>query len=272
MTFLLLLGIGAAGGFVAGLVGIGGGVVFGPALFFVYQAAGIQDPVLTPLTVGSSLLCTFAAALAGAAEQHRAGAIDLPTARVAGIAAAVAVVLVGAFVTTQPWYDGHAFKLLLGAVLVLVAARMVLARSGDDNALQAAEPRRGALRLGGIGAAAGTLASLAGIGGGVVLVPLFQGMVRLPLKVAAGTSTAAIVLISGVGVVTYAVLGLHADVPVLAVGYVGWGQALTIALPAAVTARLGVAAAHRLDGRVVRYAFASLAALVAADLLRGALA
>ena len=271
MSLFVLLAIGAFGGFVAGLVGIGGGVVFGPALFVVYQAAGVQDPVLTPLTVGSSLLCTFAAAVTGAVGQYRAGTIDLPTAGTAGTVAAGAVVLVGFFVTTQPWYDGRAFQLLLGAVLVLVAARMVASRSADDNALASTAARPGAGRIGGIGAVAGALAALAGIGGGVVLVPLFHSVAHLPLKVAAGTSTGAIVLIAGTGVVTYAVLGLGADVPAGAVGYVGWRAALTIALPAMLTARLGVAAAHRLDGRVVRYAFAALSAVVAVDLLAGVL-
>ena len=64
MLVLLLLA-GALGGFVAGLVGVGGGIIFGPVLFFVFQAAGITDPVLTPLTLGSSLLCTFAASASG---------------------------------------------------------------------------------------------------------------------------------------------------------------------------------------------------------------
>ena len=255
----------------AGLIGIGGGVIFGPVLFFAFGAAGIDDPVLTPLTLGSSLLCTFAASASGAVRQHRAGAVEWRTALVVGALAAVAVVLVGRFVTTQPWYDKRAFQLVFGSVLAVVAGRMLLDRSRGGNSLSTEGARRGAGALAATGAAAGALAALAGVGGGVVLVPALSGLVRLPLKVAAATSTAAIVLITGAGVLTYVALGWGADVPPGALGYVGWQQSAVLALPAIAAAPLGVTAAHRLDVRVVRYAFALLALGVSGRLLWNAL-
>lgn len=266
MTLALLLLAGAVGGFVAGLVGVGGGVIFGPVLFFTYQATGIEDPLLTPLTLGTSLLCTFAASASGALAQRKAGAIDARTALTAGAFAAVAVVLVGRFVATQPWYDKQAFQVVLGVVLIVVVVRMVLKKDRPDT-LSTAGARRGLGRLAATGGAAGTIAALAGVGGGVVLVPALSGVVRLPLKVAAGTSTTAITIITSVGVATYAVLGWGADGPPGALGYVDWRGAAALALPAIVTARLGVSTAHRIDVRHVRYSFAAFAALVAARLL-----
>ena len=114
----VLIAAGLVGGFIAGLVGVGGGVIFGPVLLFAFSAAGVEDPVLTPLTLGTSLLCTMAASASGAVAQHRAGAVDWRTALAAGGLAAVAVVLIGRFVTTQPWYDRQAFQLVLAVVLV----------------------------------------------------------------------------------------------------------------------------------------------------------
>lgn len=271
MLLLLLLVAGAVGGFIAGLVGVGGGVIFGPVLFFTYQAAGIDDPVLTPLTLGTSLLCTFTTAASGAVGQRRAGAIDVRTAVVVGALAAVAVVFIGRFVTTQPWYDKGAFQAVLGVVLAVVVARMVLKGDREDT-LSTAGAQRGMGRLAATGGVAGAVSALAGVGGGVVMVPAFDGLVRLPLKVAAGTSTAAITIITAVGVATYAVLGLGEPVPTGAVGYVDWRGAAALALPAVVTARLGVTAAHRMDVRYVRYSFAAFAAVVAARLLWNALA
>ena len=270
MLALLLLA-GALGGFVAGLVGVGGGVIFGPVLFFTFQAAGVEDPILTPLTLGTSLLCTFAASASGAVAQARAGAIDRRTALVAGAVAAVAVVLVGRFVTTQPWYDKEAFQLILGGLLVVVVVRMVTRADAPDT-LSTAGARRGVGGLAATGVGAGAVAALAGVGGGVVLVPAFSGLVRLPIKVAAGTSTAAIVLITAVGVATYAVLGQGQAVPDGALGYVDWRGGAALALPAVVTARLGVATAHRIPVRAVRLSFAGFAAIVAARLLWNALA
>ena len=269
VTLVLIL-VGAVGGFLAGLVGVGGGIVFGPALFFAYQAAGVEDPTLTPLTLGTSLLCTFAASASGTVGQLRAGAVDRRTAAVVGAFAAVAVVLVGRFVSTQPWYDKDAFQLVLGVLLAVVVARMLTKRA-DVDSLSTEGARRGAGALAVTGGAAGTVSALAGIGGGVVLVPVLNGLVRLPLRVAAGTSTAAITLITAVGVATYAVLGWDAGGPAGAVGYVDVRGAAALAVPAVVTARLGVSTAHRVDVRAVRLSFAAFAGVVAARLLWNAL-
>ncbi len=265
MLFVLIL-VGALGGFIAGLVGVGGGIIFGPALFFTFQAAGIEDPVLTPLTLGSSLLCTFAASTSGTYAQLRAGAVDQRTALIAGGVAAVAVVLVSRFVATQPWYDKQAFQTILAVLLGFVVVRMLRQRDRADT-LSTDGARRGVPALAATGAGAGAVAALAGIGGGVILVPAFAGLVRLPMKVASGTSGAAITLITAVGVVTYAYLGLGEPVPAGALGYVDWRGSAALALPAIVTARLGVDVAHRIDVRWVRLSFAAFAAIVAARLV-----
>ena len=272
MTILLLLIAGAVGGFVAGLVGVGGGIIFGPVLFFYFQALGITDPVLTPLTLGSSLLCTGAASISGAIAQQKAGAIDWRTAGIAGSFAAVAVTLMTLFVTTQPWYDKTVFQAVLGTILVVVIARMLIKKSSGGNTLSTEGAQRHLGFVAGIGGTAGTVAAAAGVGGGVIMVPAFNGLVRLPLKVAAGTSTAAIVLIAATGVLVYTLRGLSADVPAGSLGYVDWLHAAALAGPALITARLGVQTAHRIDVRWVRYSFAAFAAVVAVRLLWNAFA
>lgn len=268
----LMIAAGALGGFVAGLIGIGGGVIFGPVLLFTFAGLGITDPVLAPLTLGSSLLCTFAASASGAVVQHQKGGIDPKTALASGAAATVTVVLMTLFVTTEPWYSRRVFQIVLGSVLVVVVARMLLKKSPRDQGLDARGARRSAPALIGTGAAAGVLSSAAGVGGGVILVPAFNSLIKLPLRMAAGTSTAAIVLITGAGVVIYALLGLGQPVPEGALGYVHVPYALALSAPAVFTARLGVSTAHRVNVKWVRWAFALVAAIAAYKLLSDALA
>ncbi|MFN3596176.1 MAG: TSUP family transporter [Rubricoccaceae bacterium] len=268
MLFPFLLLAGAAAGFVAGLVGVGGGIIFGPVLFYAFQSAGITDPMLAPLTLGSGLLCTGLSASSGARAQFRARAVETGTAMWAGAGAALTVTLVTVFATTQPWYDRRAYQLALGVVLLWVVVRMLRRRSGQSETHAAtghAPPRLGAA---GIGAAAGVVSAAAGVGGGVVLVPAFNGLLRLPLKVAAATSTVAIVLVSFVGVATYVARGWGLPgLPPGALGYVHLPYALALAAPAMATARLGVRTAHRVRVRTVQLAFAALASFVAAQLL-----
>jgi uncharacterized membrane protein YfcA len=270
MPDLLLLALGGlAGGFLVGLVGVGGGIVYAPVLLVAYQHRGIEDPVLTPLVLGTSLFCVGLAAASGAVAQWRAGAVEPRVALVSGAVAAVTVPLTGRFVTTQPWYDREAFAVVFGLLLVGVALRMLLEKTRDEGVQAEAGPA-GPGALVGAGAAAGALSAVAGVGGGVVLVPLYHNLLRLSTKAAVATSTAAIVLIAAVGVATYAVLGW--GTPGTTLGYVDPVYGVALALPAMLTARLGVYVGHRLPARTVRVSFACIALVVAARLLWGVLA
>ena len=270
MSLFVLLGAGAAAGFVAGLVGIGGGIIFTPVLLVYLQQIGTDPALVSKLTIGSSLVCTFVAALASARHQIRRGAVSLRTAGWVGGSSALAVVLVTGFVTTQPWYDATIFQAVFATLLLIVAIRMAVTSgpaAEDPPTDSAASPSawRGPT-LFGIGSAAGTVATAAGVGGGIVLVPAYHRLLRLPMHRAVGTSSATIALISAAGIVSYAALGWGADVPATALGYVD-ARALLLALPALGTARLGVWTAHRLPTRPLRLLFAALAAFVALRML-----
>ena len=265
MTLLLLVLVGAAAGVLVGLVGIGGGVLYGPILLVALGAAGIDDPLLTPMTAGTSLLCVLLGSLSSAWSHWQRGAVDLRIAGMVGAFAAVPIVLTTVFVSTQRWYDSRAFGAVLGTVLAIVVVRLLLKRSAPDA--PEGPPIRTPGRLAATGVGAGVLAALAGVGGGVVLVPALSGLIRLPFKQATATSSAAIVPIALAGVAVYIATGLGADVPAGALGYVDVPRALALAVPTVVTARWGVSLANRVDVQTVRLVFAVIAAFVSARLL-----
>ena len=271
-SLLFLAGAGLAGGFIAGLIGVGGGIVFAPVLFFYFQSTGVAAHVVTPLALGTSLLCTLVAALASAIFQYREQTIDVRIAVVVGIFSAVAVQLATRFVTTAPWYNGTAFQVVFGLVLTMVAVRMVWpnqAKPGGPRRTSGKEkspPSRWA-GFAVTGAAAGAISAAAGVGGGVVLVPAYTGLFHLPMHRAVGTSSATIVFIAMAGVVGYAAAGWDVPTAGLMLGYVDVRRALVLSVPAVLAARLGVAVAHRIDTRALKRCFAALAAFVAARLL-----
>lgn len=276
MTFTLALSLfvaGLAGGFIAGLFGVGGGVLFAPVLFFSYQATGAPPEVVAPLTLGTSLCCTLVAALSSAWTHHRSGRVRLRIAGIVGLYSAAAVALTARLVTTQPWYDGRTFQIVFAMLLLAVVVQMV----GEGGRDRPAEPLR--LRpsvLAAIGLGAGSVASAAGVGGGIVMVPGFRQIVRMPMREAVGTSSAAIVVIAAAGVATYAATGwarpgLSDALGYATLGYVDLNRAAVLALPALATARLGASAAGRFRSRTLTLAFGALASGVALHLLIGAL-
>lgn len=268
----LLLTTGLLAGFVAGLIGVGGGIIFTPVLFFYFRAVGYAD-ALPELALGSSLLCTFIAALSSAWSQYRRGAVNGRVTVIVGVSSAVAVFLVVRFVTTQPWYSASLFAVLFSGVLLYVAARMVVSSGAPAEDGDAPSGRRTSRwMLAGTGSAAGAISAAVGVGGGIVLVPAYRNVLRLSMQRAVGTSSATIVLISLAGVLNYAAMGWGAsDVPGAALGYVDAGSSLLLSVPAALSARWGVAAAHRTETRWLQRIFAVLAVAVAVRLLIDAL-
>ncbi len=272
-TALILTGAGLAGGFIAGLVGVGGGIIFAPVLFATFQHTGVDAATLAPLTIGTSLLCTLLAASSSAWSQYKKQSVDTGVALRVGASSAFAVILMTWLVTTQSWYDGTAFQVVFSIVLLIVAVRMAMEYSSQSEPSNGfALPRlKSAFALAGVGALAGMVASAAGVGGGVILVPAFTNLFRMPIRRAVGTSSAAITIISFVGIINYVFTGLQTETPGSAIGYVDWSYGLLLALPALAGARLGVWASHRIDRRLLRISFAVIAGVVACRILIGVL-
>ena len=262
----LLLATGLSAGFAAGLLGIGGGVIFTPVLLYYFRSIGVAESVLTELTIGSGLFCTLVTALASAYYHYREASVALRVALVAGGFSAAAIFLMVRFVTTQPWYSSTVLELIFGVLLLWVAGRMMQATPSEEEEEGARENgrRQNLPLLAGTGLAAGSISAAVGVGGGIVLVPAYRNMLRLPMRLTVGTSSATIVLISLAGVLNYMALGWGAPaLPASTFGYVDAGRAALLALPSALSAQWGVAVAHRVNTRSLRWAFAALAVFVA---------
>ena len=268
---LFLLGAGALGGFIAGLVGVGGGIIFAPVLFYYFQAIGVPASVVAPLTVGTSLFCTTIASTVSAWRHEREGAVDRGIALRVGLLSFVVMFLVVQFVTTQAWYDRKAFELVFGTLLALVAIRMTFGLRPEPTRTEdaSAEERASLPLLAGIGSAAGAVAASAGVGGGIILVPSFHHLLRKPLPTAVGTSSATIILISGLGVLTYIFSGTAVRDGLLVFGYVDIAHGLLLSFPTLLTAGLGATVAHRIDRRLLQLSFATIAGLVAIRMIIG---
>jgi uncharacterized membrane protein YfcA len=266
IAWLAFPALGLVAGLLAGLLGIGGGIVLVAALVALLPAFGVPAPALMHAALATSLASILITASASARAHWRRGSL-LP-ATVFWLAPGL--VLGG--VLGSRWaagVDGAVLATLVGGFCLLMAARMALAPGPAPAAGGAspASPRGPWLSAAGLGI--GAVSAVVGIGGGSLTVPLLVARGVAPVR-AVGTSSACGVVIALASASAYALGGPVAHGLVMPAGMLGFVHipaALGIGLGALVAAPWGVALAHRLGGRALARVFAAALALVGVALL-----
>ncbi|WP_024951085.1 sulfite exporter TauE/SafE family protein [Cobetia crustatorum] len=253
--------LGAVAGLIAGLFGIGGGLIIVPVLAAAFVLQGVAPDVLMHLAIGTSLATIVVTSLSSARAHHERGAVRLDWLKrlLPGlmIGTGLGVVLASAL-------SGEVLELLFGCFVLLVALKMGLnLRIGQ----MAQAPGRIGQFVG--GGSVGVVSALFGIGGGTVMVPMLTSW-QARMTEAVGTAAAAGFPIALVAALTNIVVGWQAPgLPEHTLGYVHWGAWLGIVLVSVPFARVGARLAHALPVLLLRRMFALILAVVGLRFLFG---
>ena len=255
-----LAGAGVFAGLVAGLFGIGGGVVIVPALYYVLRTLGYDEHAMH-VAVGTSLATIVATSIRSVMSHDAKGAVDWDV--IKGWTPFIALgALLGSILAG--WISGAELTLIFGFIGLVVAAQFIF---GRPSWRIADDLPKGAGRIAG-GAGIGLLSSLMGIGGGVfgvTLMTLFGRPIHQAIGTAAGFG-AAIGLPAAVG---YAYGGWgEAGLPPFSIGYVSAPGFVAIALLTTSLAPFGARLAHSLNSVLLKRLFGILMALTALNMLR----
>ncbi|MGJ3231278.1 MAG: sulfite exporter TauE/SafE family protein [Oceanicaulis sp.] len=257
-----LLAVGAGAGLIAGLFGIGGGVVMVPAMYFVLSALGYDDTAMHA-AVGTSLAVIVVTSLRSVMAHAGRGAVDFQV-----IKAWAPWIVLGTFIgaAVADYAPGRALTALFGGVALLLSAQFFFGR--PDWKL--ADDLPGLPLSGVLGAFIGTLSALMGIGGGVFGVTLMTVCGRA-IHTAVATSAGFGVAIGLPGAVGYMIAGLdEAGRAPFSVGYVNFAGFACLAGAAVFLAPVGAALAHRLNAARLKQAFAIGLLIVALNMIREA--
>ncbi|GGC09743.1 UPF0721 transmembrane protein [Marinobacterium zhoushanense] len=254
LTFALYLLLGAVAGFVAGLFGIGGGLIIVPVLIFSFSAQGMAPEVLTHAAVATSLGTIVFTSIASIRAHHQKGAVcwNLFPSLSVGI-------LVGAL--TGVWIagalSGAVLQLLFGVFTLGVAAQMAFdLRPGVGGHA----PGTGELVVAGSGV--GCASAIFGIGGGTLTVPYLHWR-QLSVQQAVATSAACGLPIALMGAVGNIWSGWNERMmPGWHLGYIYLPALIGIVLSSSFFARYGARLAHRLPQQQLKKIFALLLAVV----------
>jgi len=300
LAILLSLAVGGVVGVTSGLLGIGGGVLMVPFLYFLMGAtvwSGISVPLehQAALAHATSLAVIVPAAVSGLLEFRRMGVVPWRTVLPLGGAAALAA-LIGARVAIA--LPTPVLKLAFAAFVLVSAYRLLRRRSVAERGAEegtAAPGRRASLEAGQAvsagaspvkspgarssegevplrialpgGGAVGFLSALLGVGGGIVAIPILIRWARLGLSRIVPASLAIIAFAAPAGVLSYALAGGIPGLPPGSVGYVHLPSALAMIPGAALLAPVGARWNQRMGAEALRLTFGVLLLVVGLQLV-----
>ena len=256
----MCLALGLFSGFLGGLLGIGGGVVIVPILYFLYTFTGEYSPEVAMLVaIATSLSCIVFTSASAALTQIKAQRVNWNI-----VCKLLPFLLVGSFSAgyIAPNLPPGILRWFFGIFIGLISIIMLTNWKPEPN-----RTLPGYLGSSFIGAIAGLIAGLAGIAGGNAIVPALI-FFNIPAHNATATASTLGVPIAGFGAMSYFILAPTNDIPNL-FGYIDGVAFLSIVIGAVIMAPLGVKFAQKVPAIRLKKVFGAMLMLVSLRMLLG---
>lgn len=267
MELFLLLLSGCVGGFLAGLLGVGGGLIFIPILTWLFSS----DPSLTNedivrFTLANSIGLVFMSGTSGIYRQIKMGIYDFRKSLTVGIPGAISAATLSYAIQNGNWYSKERFQWVFLVFVVISIGNMIFGKNREDGETNSSENNRISMRVI-VGVLAGTVVSLSGLGGGIIMVPLFRMILKMPLRKATALSLSIVPLLSIFPIIQYAIgseapMLLEVHGPIVQSGYMTWNYYLPMAIGVIIFSSFGQKTAQKTPVILIRTIFALLSAFI----------
>ncbi len=261
ITFLMYAFVGAIAGILAGLFGIGGGLVIVPMLVYCFHLQNISPDLVMHIALGTSLASIIFTSVSSSLAHNRRGAVDWSTLKRIAIG-----ILIGTYLGSclAAVLSTSVLKAVFVIFLYYVSIQMFLNKKPKPT-----RTLPGTVGIFSAGGIIGAVSSLVGIGGGTLSVP-FLVWCNTPLHRAIGTASAIGFPIAVSGALGYIVNGWGApSLPSMSLGFVYLPALIGIVCVSVLTAPLGAKLAHSLPVAKLKQCFAILLLVVGTKMLIG---
>ena len=263
LLIIELLALGAAVGFLAGLLGVGGGMMMVPIMTLLLSQRGVDGGMAVKMAIATSMATILFTSLSSVRAHHRLGAVrwDLARRLSPGIVLGGLLAGAGAFAMLK----GQGLALFFAVFIAYAAIKML-----RDSQPRPGRQMPGALGTAGVGAGIGFVSALLGAGGAFLSVP-FMTWCNVPPRHAVGTSAALGFPIALASTTGYLIAGWHLP-PALpgAVGYLYLPALAVVSLASMSLAPAGARMAQRIKVPQLKRLFAFMLLALAASMLQRA--
>lgn len=256
-TILLLCLTGAAVGFYAGVTGTGGNMILVPMLDFLLARYGLAGEDLVRFMIANSLLITFFTGAIVSFRQYKVNNFYIREMLLVGLIGIVTAGITTHFVCNATWYDKRKFDIVFSMMILPVIVKMFVDRKSGVIAMQ--ERKNNAFFLV-TGFFTGILTALSGLGGGIVMFPIFTDILKMPIKKASSVSIGVIALLALPVSILYLLekpnhLTVHLP---LQVGYVAFGFVIPILFGVLLVSPYGVRVGQTMQPVTIRFLFGGI--------------
>ncbi len=260
LFFSGLVLIGCVAGFLAGLLGIGGGVVLVPGLYAVFSSLGFEHESLMHLCVGTSLAIIVPTGYSAARSHFKRGSLDKSLLKQIGVGIALGVIC---GTTIASFLAGDTLKAIFAVAISVLALIMLV--DPKRFTLISAMPPQPVPALAGV--FIGNISTLIGIGGATLSVP-FMTLCKVPIRTAIGTASALGLVISIPATLGFIIIGWPVEgLPPFSFGYVNLAAWLAIIPFSVLVAPLGSKMTHAVPVDLMRKGFAGFMILVSIKMI-----
>lgn len=266
-NLILLVAGGCLGGFLAGLLGVGGGLIYIPLLgLLLSQQPHLQSDIIVKFTLANSFGLVFLSGISGIYRQVKLGVYNFSNSLFVGIPGAIAGGILSFLINHGSWYHKEKFQIVFLLFLIVSIFNMIFGKkTANTNKLNAI--KNPIFIQIAVGIFSGIVVSLSGLGGGIVMVPLFRWFLKKPIHEATALSLSIVPLISILPIIQYV---SSANVPQLnqygydfpQFGYIVWPYFIPMALGVIFFSSFGQKTAQKVSVLWLRIIFASLSAII----------
>ena len=257
----ILICTGVAVGFTTGLLGIGGGFLMVPILYFLFLNLGIEPTLAIRTAFGTSLAIIIPTAISSAIAHNREKQVEVKASLYIGGAGFTGALLGGYIASNTP---GDILRVIFALVLLIVALRMFLFKEKETSV----NKKESVLIFLVIGFITGIMSGLVGVGGGIILIPALIFLLGYGIRYAGGTSSAVIILTSLGGIISYIINGISVTgLPAYSLGYVNVLALFVIAVFSIPMAQIGSIVSRKVPENILRYIFIVVMVFISLQML-----
>ncbi len=274
--FLWLLLLGSLGGFLAGLLGVGGGMLFIPVITAYLQQYNISSAEMVKFTLANSIALVFMSGISGTVRQISMGNWQWKQSLAIGIPGAISNFFITRAIQQGNWYQKEIFQTVFLGFLVLSILNMIFGKSKSATAVKINDNQREKgdsevpyhFRLVKdwpsmlVGVLAGAIVSLSGLGGGIIMVPLFLIILKKPMHSATALSLSIVPILSIAALVKYISIAPTHQVSPYQTGYLLWIMLIPMLLGVIFFSSLGQKIAAKVPVLWLRIIFALLSTFI----------